>query len=276
MSNAFTITAINDATESENRMHSDDVAARYGFKGALVSGVNVFGYMTQPLVAQFGAQWLSNTGFDVRFLLPAYEGDQVSVNSASAIKPEHKDLPDRIETRAFNQAGTTLATLASWPLDLSDHPRAYAMRKQAQQEAAIYAHDKRPLLTWDVIQLEKAAPTWLWTPSAEDNARHVAAQRDTAACYFGPEALIHPYFLLDTCNRALMRLYILPAWIHVGTVGSMLRAIKINEEIAVDCQPTDRWEHKGHQFIRLYVTMFSGNDLVFEADHTAIFKIAQK
>ncbi len=55
MSNAFTITAINDGTESENRMHSDDVAARYGFKGALVSGVNVFGYMTQPLVAQFGA-----------------------------------------------------------------------------------------------------------------------------------------------------------------------------------------------------------------------------
>jgi acyl dehydratase len=56
MSTAFTITALNDATDSENRMHSDDVAARYGFKGALVSGVNVFGYMTQPLVAQLGTR----------------------------------------------------------------------------------------------------------------------------------------------------------------------------------------------------------------------------
>ncbi len=80
------------------------------------------------------------------------------------------------------------------------------MRKQAQQEAAIYAHDKRPLLTWDVIQLEKAAPTWLWTPSAEDNAATSLHKETMAACYFGPEALIHPYFLLDTCNRALMRL----------------------------------------------------------------------
>ena len=69
MATDFTITALNDATDSENRMHSDEVAARYGFAGALVSGVNVFGYMTQPLVAEFGAEWLSNTGFDVRFLL---------------------------------------------------------------------------------------------------------------------------------------------------------------------------------------------------------------
>ena len=276
MSTAFTITALNDATDSENRMHSDDVAARYGFKGALVSGVNVFGYMTQPLVAQLGTQWLSNTGFDVRFLLPAYEGDTISVDSVPSISPERIAFEDRIETRASNQTGTMLATLASWPLEKSDYSRAQAMREQAQQEAVIYSHEDRPLLTWDVIQIEKAAPTWHWTPSAEDNARHVTPQRDMAACYRGPEALIHPYFLLDTCNRALMRLYRLPAWIHVGTVGSMLRAIKINEKITVDCRPIDRWERKGHQFIRLYISMFSGDDLVFEAEHTAIFRIAEK
>ena len=56
MATDFTITALNDATDSENRMHSDEVAARYGFAGALVSGVNVFGYMTQPLVAEFGTE----------------------------------------------------------------------------------------------------------------------------------------------------------------------------------------------------------------------------
>jgi hypothetical protein len=31
MTAVFTITALNDASESENRMHSDEVAARYGF-----------------------------------------------------------------------------------------------------------------------------------------------------------------------------------------------------------------------------------------------------
>ena len=71
MTAGFTITALNDASESENRMHSDEVAARYGFSGALVSGVNVFGYMTQPLVATQGPDWFQQRGFSVRFLLPA-------------------------------------------------------------------------------------------------------------------------------------------------------------------------------------------------------------
>jgi hypothetical protein len=73
-----------------------------------------------------------------------------------------------------------------------------------------------------------------------------------------------------------MRLYVLPAWIHVGTEGSMIRAIKVGEAITVDCRPIERWERKGHQFIRLYIAMFSQDDLVFEAEHTAIFSIAAK
>ena len=73
-----------------------------------------------------------------------------------------------------------------------------------------------------------------------------------------------------------MRLYVLPAWIHVGTVGSMIRAIKVGEAITADCRPIERWERKGHQFIRLYIAMFLQDDLVFEAEHTAIFSIAAK
>jgi len=276
MATDFTITALNDATDSENRMHSDEVAARYGFVGALVSGVNVFGYMTQPLVAEFGTEWLSNTGFDVRFLLPAYEQDAVSVTSTQAEESMQANSRHRIETCASNQHDITLAKLASWPLGPIDSSRAQAMRVQAKQEAAIYEEAARPELSWDVIHLERAAPTWHWTPSKEDNDRHVEAQRDPAACYRGTDALIHPYFLLDTCNRALMRLYVLPAWIHVGTVGSMIRAIKVGEAITVDCRPIERWERKGHQFIRLYIAMFSQDDLVFEAEHTAIFSIAAK
>ena len=44
----------NDAPASENRIHSDDIARKYGFTGALVPGVTVFGHMTYPLVQAFG------------------------------------------------------------------------------------------------------------------------------------------------------------------------------------------------------------------------------
>ena len=37
-------------------MHSDDVARRFGFKGALVPGVTVFAHMTRPLVERYGGR----------------------------------------------------------------------------------------------------------------------------------------------------------------------------------------------------------------------------
>ena len=49
------VTAYNFATESDNKIHSDEMAARYGFKGGLVPGVGVYGYMTIPIVGATSA-----------------------------------------------------------------------------------------------------------------------------------------------------------------------------------------------------------------------------
>ena len=40
--------AFNQATDSENRIHSDEVARQYGFRGGLVPGVTVFAYLVHP------------------------------------------------------------------------------------------------------------------------------------------------------------------------------------------------------------------------------------
>ena len=40
------VTALNDAERSENAIHHDDVARRYGFGGGLVPGVTVYAYMS--------------------------------------------------------------------------------------------------------------------------------------------------------------------------------------------------------------------------------------
>ena len=41
---AHTLVAFNTATASENKMHDDEVAGRFGFTSGLVPGVDVFGY----------------------------------------------------------------------------------------------------------------------------------------------------------------------------------------------------------------------------------------
>ena len=52
---AYRVTARNTSRQSENLIHDDATARRYGFRGGgLVPGVTVYAYLTQPLVAAFG------------------------------------------------------------------------------------------------------------------------------------------------------------------------------------------------------------------------------
>src|SRR5262249_58444335 len=72
-------TAINHSDASENRIHSDDVARAYGFTGALVPGVAVFGHMTHPLTNELGLDWLGHSRVALRLLKPAYHGDRLKI-----------------------------------------------------------------------------------------------------------------------------------------------------------------------------------------------------
>src|SRR5688572_30084164 len=92
----------NASSHSENRMHSDDVARQFGFKGALVPGVTVFAHMTQPLVARYGEAWLARGTADVRFSKPAHEGELLTINTSDAADGSHA-------LTCINQQGEELA-----------------------------------------------------------------------------------------------------------------------------------------------------------------------
>src|SRR5262249_56628062 len=79
----YKVRAHNSSTASENRMHSDDVARRYGFQGGLVPGVSVFSYITRPVVARYGADWLARGWAEASFAQPAYEGALLTVSPAA-------------------------------------------------------------------------------------------------------------------------------------------------------------------------------------------------
>src|SRR5690242_14896660 len=73
------VRAVNTAAESENRIHDDSVAAQYGFRGGLVPGVTVYGYMASAVLEFFGNGWLERGAMDVRFHEPVYERDEVEI-----------------------------------------------------------------------------------------------------------------------------------------------------------------------------------------------------
>src|ERR1700757_2507488 len=77
----YRVEAFNASKESENKIHDDTVARRFGFGGGLVPGVDVYGYMTHLPVLRWGRAWLERGSAECRFLKPVYDGDIASVSA---------------------------------------------------------------------------------------------------------------------------------------------------------------------------------------------------
>ena len=76
-----TINAFNISADSENKIHDDSVAKRFGFQGGLVPGVEVYAYMTNPIIQYFGDRWLKNGNAECKFMKPVYDGEQAFYRS---------------------------------------------------------------------------------------------------------------------------------------------------------------------------------------------------
>src|SRR5881227_167488 len=75
----WTVQAFNTAKQSENKMHDDSVAQRFGFSGGLVPGVDVMAYMMHMPVAKWGRDFLERGLIDARFVKPVYDGETAEV-----------------------------------------------------------------------------------------------------------------------------------------------------------------------------------------------------
>ena len=78
----YQVKARNTAQQSENAIHHDDVAQRYGFRGGLGPGVTVYAYLTEPLVAALGSAWLQRGTATVRFVKPLFDGEEFRVEGS--------------------------------------------------------------------------------------------------------------------------------------------------------------------------------------------------
>src|SRR5260370_31336665 len=87
----FRVAAHNTAPDSENKIHDDRVAQAYGFRGGLVPGVTVYGYMIPPVLERLGRAWLEHGGMNPRLFAPCYPGEKVPVRcDGSTVAPERQ------------------------------------------------------------------------------------------------------------------------------------------------------------------------------------------
>ena len=87
----YRVEAYNTAKLSENKMHDDTVAKRFGFSGGLVPGVDVMAYMMHMPVMKWGRGFLEHGLIEARFVKPVYDGE----TAASERGRERRRADDR-------------------------------------------------------------------------------------------------------------------------------------------------------------------------------------
>lgn len=253
---SYQVIARNYSEASENRIHSDDVARRYGFKGGLVPGVAVYGYLTHPIVERLGEAWLDRSTSEVRFHKPAYEGERLTIAL--------EETGHGLRALCSNAEGTLLAELTTEPGRVPD-PETQSVFRAPEKSR------ERVEMVWDAVVERQPFAPWHWQITEDDNRTYAERVDDHQAVY---RTAAHPHWLLGVANVALTREYVMPAWIHVGSQIRFRELLKVGDTVEVRAVPLEKWERKGHQFVTLYVAYQRGEDITTEIHHTAIFRVA--
>ena len=255
----YRVEAYNTAHDSENKIHDDEVARRYGFSGGLVPGVDVYGYMTHAALAHWGRAWLERGRAECRFLKPVYEGETATVTAVA----RDGGLMIEVESR-----GEACASGQAWMTDAPSPPRLddfAAARPPAVRPAA----DARTLATGTRLGI---APFLL---TADYAVRYLRDVRETDPIY-AREGLTHPGTILRLCNWTLSHNVVLGPWIHVGSKLQNFAAGRVGNELMTRARVTGNYERKGHRFVDVDVLVIAnGNTAIARIAHTAIYRPRQ-
>lgn len=265
---AYSGVAKNHAKSHENRIHSDDIAAKFGFQGALVPGVTVFGLTSIPLTMAHGADWLTGNTLHTRFLKPAYHNDALDVFTTH---DAHST-----EARCMNADGVLLCTLQV-KQDLAP-PQLHDLDFDLEAEPVSVNRANRTEIRWDSIFVDQPFPVRPWHPTDAENAGYAAEVDDSHEIFAHNDAthtaLVHPHFLLSQANTVLVDEFEMPAWIHVGSEVRLHAPLTTNRAYRVFAKPVKKWKHKGHEFVTVYMGFEADGVAVTEVLHTAIYRIA--
>jgi acyl dehydratase len=250
----YRVQAYNTAKLSENKMHDDTVAKRFGFSGGLVPGVDVMAYMMHMPVAKWGRAFLERGLIDARFVKPVYDGETADVTA------EENNGVLSIEVKSRGQlcaTGTASLPAAAPTISIGDYKAVAAVAERKPVNAASYELGK-----------------WLGTEprdwAGEAATEYLADVREADPIY-AREGLGHPGLLQRVMNRVLVDNAILGPWIHVGSTMQLLSGAKVGDEITARAKVTGNYDKKGHRFVELdALVVANGKTPLAHCQHIAI------
>jgi len=252
----YRVQAFNTAKLSENKMHDDSVAKRFGFSGGLVPSVDVMAYMMHLPVAKWGRAFLERGLIEARFVKPVYDGESADVTG------EDSDgvLAIQVESRRQLCATGSASLPASAPsVSIADFADTAPVSERRPVDARSYELGK-----W----LGTVPRAWAGDAAAE----YLTDVRERDPIYLA-EGLGHPGLLQRVTNRVLVDNAILGPWIHVGSRMQLLSAARSGDELTARAKVTGNYEKKGHRFVELdALVVANGRTPVAHCQHIAIYQ----
>lgn len=229
------VRAHNTAPDSENKIHDDRVAAAYGFRGGLVPGVTVYGYLVPAILDRLGRRWMEHGGIAIRLHAPCYEGDMVVARcDGSAASAEKED-------GSLYASGTV------------------SIETGVEQSAAVF-----PLHPLPQMDHRPTASSFTIVPGTALGS--IRAALDVDAVESIPERL------LRMANEILVQNFRMSPWIHAASEVRHHRLAACGEEITVSGVIQECFEKRGHKFAVADLQM-TASALVATVRHTFIYEL---
>lgn len=259
----YKIIGHNYAEDHDNKIHSDDVAAQFGFRGGLVPGVGIYAYLTHPIVNALGLDWLSHGTIAAKFLKPIYHGEEACVRG----KITHL-APLTISLELFNPA-EILCAVATATLPAS----------RAETCPAIFSHHDLPQQKSPAKITNFPAGKMLGSLDWELDLTSIEAKflqdaRAELPIYFGAEPVCHPAFYLAQANEILMQNCQLGPWIHTGSEVKHHALPQAGQLLSLRGKVADSFNKNGHEIVSLDLQLISiPEKIIAEIRHTAIIRL---
>lgn len=259
--------AFNQVPDSQNRIHSDDMAEAYGYSGALVPGVTVSAYLIHPAVVSWGMDWLERGHAHVTVKSPLYDQGRFDV----AVTPQGQGYRAELssEDRLCAVAEVELPAAAPAAPCLRGDP---LLPQNFEPPEATRAHFEA------LRENGCAAARFRWSPEhpmatyLRDADAMPALLRRTGDSSGG---YANAAFLLGCGNWHFASVARMNPWIHLETRSWNHAPVAAGTELISEMTVVDLFERKGHAFADCTFHLFRADDqqCVFVVEQRAIYRM---
>ena len=263
--NIWSATALNTAPDSENRIHGDDLAKKYGFQGGLVPGVTISAYLVHPVIEHWGKDWLDRGYANCRITSPLYDKELFEVKTDMV-------EPTKANTTLIKSNGIVSANAEV--VLMQELPTKPILRRDKLVDLD-YKAPQASKEIWKKLESDGCyAFKFLWS----DNDPLIYLREETNL-----PTLLQPKgggysnlcFLLGCSNWILAGNAYMNPWVHLQTISQNYKAVEMNSSLIAEMEINKIYEKKGHEFIDVFVNLFDESDesCVMSINLFAIYKL---